>query len=128
MPWVDYFSYEFAAYVLIFIITLFHKKRFEENKPIGFLFHATWAGAYAVPIIMACWLENNWIKLGGILTLERFVAYNITLNGLRHKGMFYLGESKYASWWDDIENLWKKSYPVFWVLFALAFFYLQFKL
>lgn len=128
MPWVDYFAYQFAFYILIFIINLFHKRLYDKQVVIGFWFHVLWGFAYAFPVTICCLIEKNWFALGGILALERFVIYNINLNLLRGEKMFYLGKAKYASWWDDIERWWGDAYPYLWGVAAAFYLYIQTKL
>jgi hypothetical protein len=111
--------------ILIIVITDIHARRFKANKPIGPLFHFTWAAVYFIPAVLFAWHLGSW-WLAGASAVERFVLYNPILNLIRGEKFFYLHSGKNGSWWDDLELMWSRVYPWIWGLGVLIFIIIQF--
>ena len=111
--------------ITIVVVTVIHAHKFAANEQIGPLFHVVWGAIYG-GVVAGCYLffKDAWII--ALMSAERFALYNIILNGLRGRKFFYMGSSKYASWWDDIELLWCKIYPYAWGLGAGIYVTLHF--
>lgn len=112
---LKFYLWEIVCAVLIWIVTSIHAKRFADNQPITWTFHIFWSIPFAALIFLVFREYRDWWLVAALI-LERLSWYNIVLNKLRDKPIFYIGaQSKNEAWTDKIIELWSKN-------FALVFF------
>ena len=130
MNWL--YLYPIGFLCLIMVTAIIHKKLYDDNYKIPMDFHAAWASLYIIPMIVIMgiyWIMDRWLTglwIIGLVSLERFSVYNIVLNRMRGKPMFYLSvQSKTdPSFWDGMELKYKKYYPYIWAISTAGFIYL----
>lgn len=121
---------------LTYVVADIHAHHYDDNKPIGWLWHALWFLPFAV-FTAGTWLvTKNWQETTAIF-LVRGLFFNPILNFLRRKinaagflnRFFYVNsKSAHAAFWDAPVEAMGRLYPVLWVVILGFFIYLQFHL
>lgn len=121
------YAYEAILAVILLLITIFHAQREEGGrKPVSALFHTVWSLIYFCAAAVMWWKSGSW-HIMAMAVLMRFDFYNAMLNGLRHRGIFYLSvDGKHPAITDGILLKLGPWYPPILILLTILFIVIQF--